>query len=115
MKTTAKIYLTDSEHNNYPSAECCTVMHYSYAHGKLQRISGYDIILGNIDAVFLLSQIGEHRCTAIDVQGNEYDAVLLVCYDKSSKQTRGLVCLNLDEELEPTREAIKTCAETGIL
>ena len=90
-------------------------MHFSYAHGQLENIVGYDIILGNIKAMFLLSTIGEHPCVAIDLEGNQYDCLFFVAYDKITKCNRGLVCLDVEEETSRTRQTMEIFAETGIL
>jgi len=115
MNNKPKIYLTDINNNIYPLTEPCTTMHYTYAHGELMNVTGYDIILGNIEAIFLLSYLGEHECTAIDIAGNEYNVILFVGYDRISKCNRGLVCLSVSDEIIKTRQTMEIFKETGIL
>lgn len=115
MENRPKIYLTDIDRNIYPLTEPCTAMHFSYAHGELENITGYDIIYGNIEAIFLLTHLGEHECVAVDIKGNEYNCILFVGYDKIKECNRGLVCLSYAEEIIRTRQTMEIFKETGIL
>jgi hypothetical protein len=115
MENKPTIYLTDIDRNIYPLTDLCTPMHFSYAHGQLENITGYDIIYGNIEAIFLLSHLGEHECVAVDIEGNKYNCILFVGYDKIKKCNRGLVCLSTSEEIMRTRQTMEIFKETGIL
>jgi len=97
-----RIYLNNIVHEIFEDNHQTQTLMWSYAHGSLEELSGYDTIDGNADALALSRKAGEHKCIAVNVDGTEHDAIMITAYSDFLKSMRTWVCLT--DELEETRE-----------
>ena len=97
-----RIYLKNIDNEMFDDNQQTQRMRWSFAHGWLQELSGYDTIDGNADALALSRKEGEYKCIAVNVDGTEHEAVMITAYSHFLKSMRTWVCLPY--EIEETRE-----------
>ena len=96
-----KIYAETIEGEFFDDGEPKTRMHFFYIDGEAEEINGYDICLGNVEALSMAMSENVFEAVLVFWDGSSKGCKVWSYYDTDSRRMRGYVWLQNDETVAP--------------
>lgn len=96
-----KIYAETIEGEFFDDGEPKTRMHFFYIDGEAEEINGYDICLGNVEALSIAMNQCVFEAILVFWDGSKKGCKVWSYYDTDLRRMRGYVWLQNDETVAP--------------
>ena len=95
------IYPVSIDGKHFEDSQSKSKLHYFYLDGQAEMLNGYDICLGNIEALSMAMNSNVFEAILIYPNGDKKGCKVWSYYDRDIKRMRGYVWLQNDETVAP--------------